>query len=310
MAKIACCFNCVYSYCDREQALWGMSAGVLIWPACANQPEAPGRMQRVLPRGICPNYRPRPAPPEGDIRRIPLGEQAYAYVDAADFDWLNQWKWSLHNGYAARKDRGKTIYLHREIVQAPQGMVVDHLNHNRLDDTRANLNICTQGDNLRNTAKRRGTASRFRGLHFCPRTGKWCPRIRFAGKYLYLGSFAEEVDAARARDRATVEYVGPYACLNFPEEWPFPRRQEVYAHPDAARKRASARKRARRKAKGKSNKAKARGDKEEVKSRKAKGRNGAGRRGCPPRQKPPAFGPNHKRSSHKDTETQRKPARK
>src|SRR5512136_1772035 len=115
MAKIASCFNCVYAYCDHEHALWNMSVGVLTWPACANHPNSPGRMQRVPQRGICRNYRPRPATPEGEVRQIPLGGESYAYVDAADFDWLNQWTWCLISGYAARREKGKVIYLHRAL---------------------------------------------------------------------------------------------------------------------------------------------------------------------------------------------------
>ncbi len=243
MAKIACCHNCVYSYCDHEHARWSMSVGVLTWPACANQPDSPGRMQRVPARGICRNYRPRPATPEGEVRQIPVGEGRYAYVDAADFDRLNQWTWHFHNGYATRRDRGKTIYLHRAIMQPPPGMVVDHTNHNKLDDTRANLKVCTQQENLRNSDKRRGTASRFRGLYFCKRTSKWCPRVKFQGKYIYLGSFAEEIDAARAHDRGAVAYFGASARLNFPQEWPAERRAPVYAQAQEQRRRISARRR-------------------------------------------------------------------
>ena len=253
MAKIASCFNCVYSYCDPEQALWSLSVGVLTWPACANHPDSLGRMRRVPQRGICRNYRPRPATPQGAVQQIPVGEGLYAYVDAADFDWLNQWNWHLHNGYAARREKGKTIYLHRAIMQPPPGMVVDHLNQNRLDDTRVNLKVCTQRENLCNREKRRGTASRFRGLYFCKRIGKWCARIKLEGIPIYLGSFAQETEAARARDRAAVEYLGAAARLNFPEEWPLERRREVYTQPEAAEKRD----RIRRKIEGKNRGAKA-----------------------------------------------------
>jgi hypothetical protein len=255
MAKIASCFNCVYSYCDHEQALWSMSVGVLTWPACANHPDSAGRMQRVPDRGICRNYRPRPAKPEGDVKQISIAGGVCAYVDAADFDWINRRNWCLYNGYAARREKGKTIYLHRAIMQPPQGMVVDHVNHNRLDDTRANLKVCTQRENLRNSEKRRGTASRFRGLYFEKRTGKWCARIKFEGGYIYIGSFADEIEAARAHDRAAVAYFGEFARLNFLEEWPVERRREVYEQPEAAEKRKEI------------------SEKREVKGKRAKGKN-------------------------------------
>ena len=272
LAKIACCHNCVYSYCDQEHALWSMSVGVLTWPACANHPDSPGRMQRVPARGICRNYRPRPATPEGEVKQIPLGSGFYAYVDAADFDWLNQWTWHLCGGYAARRQNGKVISMHREIMQAPKGMVVDHVNRNKLDDTRANLRVCTRQENARNTDKRRGTSSRFIGVSRRKHSDKWHAAIKFKGKSIHLGCFTEEIEAARARDHAAVQYFGESARLNFPEEWPPQRRQEVHAQRDAAEKE-----------KGKSEKVegKNKGAKAKGKGEKSKG----GRRAHPARRK-------------------------
>jgi len=271
MAKIACCHNCVYSYCDREHALWSMSVGVLTLPACANQPDAPGRMQRVPERGICRNYRPKPPTPEGEVKQISLGKGVYAYVDAADFEWLNQWTWGLHNGYAARHHKRKVIFMHREIMQPPQGMVVDHVSRNKLDDTRTNLRVCTHRENACNRDKQRGTSSRFKGVGRCRDTDKWYARIMFEGKPIFLGYFTEEIEAARAYDRAAVEYFGESARLNFPGEWPPERRLEVYAQRDAA-------------------------EKEKGKSKKAKGEGGqrkGGRRAQPARRKTRAGRPRH-----------------
>jgi hypothetical protein len=220
MAKIACCHNCVYSYCDHEHALWSMSVGVLTWPACANHPDSPGRMQRAPARGICRNYRPRPATPEGEVKQIPLGGGGCAYVDAADFEWLSQWTWHLCGGYAVRRRNGKAIFMHREIMQPPKGMVVDHLNRNKLDNTRVNLRVCTHRENACNREKKRGTSSRFKGVGFRKDRDKWYAAIKFGPKPIFLGYFTEEIDAARAYDRAAVEYFGESARLNFPEEWP------------------------------------------------------------------------------------------
>ena len=236
MAKIACCHNCVYSYCDHEHALWSMSVGVLTWPACANHPDSLGRMRRVPARGICRNYRPRPATPAGEVKQIPLGEGLYACVDAADFERLSQWTWHLSGGYAMRRQKGKAIFLHREIVRPPKGMVVDHVNRNKLDDTRANLRVCTLRENACNRDKKRGSSSRFIGVRYRKDRDKWRAEIRFEGKPIFLGHFAEEIDAARAHDRAAVEYSGASARLNFPGEWPAERCQEVQAQRDAAEK--------------------------------------------------------------------------
>ena len=229
MAENENCFNCVYSYWDPTQIVSALSGGFGVRPSCANHPDAPGRMQPLSNGPVCRNYRPRTAAPEGDVKQMPLDQGVFAYVDAADFEWLNQWTWCLHSGYAARCYQGKIIYMHREIVQPPAGLVVDHLNRNRMDNTRANLRACTHRENSLNRDKRRDAASRFRGVSRRRDENDWFARVRVEGRRIWLGSFADEMEAARAHDRAAVEYLGDAARLNFPEEWPPQRRQQVHS---------------------------------------------------------------------------------
>lgn len=100
---------------------------------------------------------------------------------------------------------------------------------NKLDNTRDNLRICTQRENTLNQATKGGSASRFKGVEYSRRRDKCFARIRINGKRTYLGSFDEEVDAARAYDRAAVEHHAEFGYLNFPDEWPPERRKEVHA---------------------------------------------------------------------------------
>lgn len=230
MAKIACCHNCVFSYWDREHTLSCMSVGLVNWPACANRPGSLGRMQRTPARGICTNYRPRPETPQGEsVRTIPLGDGFCAYVDAADFEWLSQWIWSLYGGYAGRYEKKKFILMHREIVQPPKGMIVDHKNRNKLDNTRPNLRVCTHSENAHNRAKRRGSSSRFLGVCYVKEQAKYHAYVHCRRRHLRCGDFTDEVEAARAHDRKAVEVYGEFARLNFPDEWPPERRAQVYA---------------------------------------------------------------------------------
>jgi hypothetical protein len=148
-------------------------------------------------------------------------------VDAKDYEWLGQWNWQMRNGYAVRWKMRKLVFMHREIMQPPEGMIVDHKNLNRLDDTRDNLRVCTHVENARNRRKRRGTSSRFRGVSYNRRAKKWYAAIDFEGKPVYIGHFDDEVEVARAYDRKAVELFGEFARLNFPEEWPEERRREV-----------------------------------------------------------------------------------
>jgi len=229
MAKTETCYNCAYAHWDKGQWLWSLSMGVATRPACANHPESLGRMRPVPCGGVCRNFRPKAATPKGQVKQIPLGNGVYAYVDAADYEWLSQWTWRLHAGYAGRWEKRKMVLMHREIMQPPKGKMVDHVNGNKLDNTRANLRVCTRPENARNTRKQHSASSRFRGVTYYKAMGKWRARIGFEGRYIHLGFFTDEAEAARAYDRKAVELFGEFARLNFPEEWPARRRRRVCA---------------------------------------------------------------------------------
>ena len=108
--------------------------------------------------------------------------------------------------------------MHRLIMNPPKGMVVDHINGNGLDNRRCNLRICTQAENSRNSRKHADGRSRFIGVH--PHRDKWDAVVTRQGKTHYAGSFDDEVEAAKARDRLALELHGQFARLNFPPQDP------------------------------------------------------------------------------------------
>ena len=225
-----CCDNCVYSVCDPELAQRRLWLGEPIVPRCANHPFWPGQL-RDVPGVPCRNYRRKPILPAGDgVRMIPLGDGFYAYVDAADYEWLSRWKWHLHSGgYAGRNENGKMILMHRQIMQPAKGMLVDHMDRNKANNCRSNLRLCTPQENQRNKRKEIGSASRYKGVFYDRRCNRWFAKYRHNGTYHWLGYFDLEVDAARAYDRAAVLHYGEFARPNFPEEWPPDRRAQLLA---------------------------------------------------------------------------------
>lgn len=93
---------------------------------------------------------------------------------------------------------------------------VDHENKNAGDDWFHNLRPATKSQNQWNKNKYARNTSGFKGVTWNKNHGKWQAQIGFREKMLYLGSFADPVDAASAYDREAALLFGEFAVLNFP----------------------------------------------------------------------------------------------
>ena len=153
---------------------------------------------------------------------IPLTQGKFAIVDADDYDELSQYKWtaakSPNTFYAVRSVRGRQIRMHRLITNAPKGLVVDHRNHNGLDNRKENLRLCTRSENACNQRPQTGRSSKYKGVCWHKTQKRWHARIHSNGVTYHLGSFKSEIEAAKAYDKKTKELFGKFACLNFPNE--------------------------------------------------------------------------------------------
>jgi hypothetical protein len=168
------------------------------------------------------------------FRLIRLAQPRYAKVDPRDYERLRKYEWLAQKGrnefYAVRRvavGNGRKmapVYMHHEVIDVPDGMVADHINRNRLDNRRANVRAATRSQNAFNCAKssRRACSSRYKGLRWHAASGRWQVSIRANGRGFSVGSFADEVEAARAYDVAAKKYHGEFAWLNFPPAVPLP----------------------------------------------------------------------------------------
>jgi hypothetical protein len=162
------------------------------------------------------------------FRKIDLGDDVYTIVDQDVYYRLGHHKWHLRGSnakkfYAVRDvktgpGRTKQLGLHREIMNEPKGLLVDHKNGNSLDNRIANLHSATWSENAQNRPKKQNTSSRFKGVSFHKQYKKWGATICYQGKNILLGWFVNEIDAAKAYDRAALKYYGEFAKVNFAAE--------------------------------------------------------------------------------------------
>lgn len=150
-----------------------------------------------------------------------------ALVDAEDFALVSQYRWTVHESERAGRSSGpyavakvgpaskrRAVYLHRLITGWDR---TDHENHNGLDNRRSNLREATRSQNGANQFKRQGCSSPFKGVYRPRGRRVWIAQIAVEGGGVrVLGAFSDEIEAARAYDRAAVATWGEFARANFP----------------------------------------------------------------------------------------------
>jgi hypothetical protein len=151
------------------------------------------------------------------MKTLHLTKGYVTQVDNDTYKWAKQLKWcaSDSNGVYAMHGGSPTILLHRLIMGAQPGQEVDHIDGDGLNNRKRNLRICTKAQNQRNQRPQKGGTSVYKGVYWHKDGKKWRGQIKLNGKTIYLGSFDNELDAAKVYDLAALKYHGEFANLNF-----------------------------------------------------------------------------------------------
>lgn len=139
-------------------------------------------------------------------------------IDAEDLDRVSHINWhKSSSGYAVKSQyigngTWKGLKLHRMIIGAVDGELVDHINRNRLDNRKCNLRIVTPLENARNVSIASNNKSGYKGVFF--RNGRYTSMIRIDGVLTHIGVFDDAEEAAKAYNVMAEEHFGEYAALN------------------------------------------------------------------------------------------------
>lgn len=191
---------------------------VMCWPGARRfaDAERTSDWSKVTCKRCHDKRQDEPYDPALGYRLIRLSGGQLAKVDPEDYDRLKYLGWSLNEkgGHAKRCERrGKsthTVLMHREIVNAPKGMLVDHINWDPLDNRKANLRVCSQRENLCNRGPTKQNTTGFKGV------SKVRNRYQVSIDCKVIGWFDDPIEAAKCYDKAAKELHGEFAFQNLP----------------------------------------------------------------------------------------------
>jgi len=159
---------------------------------------------------------------EGNIAHVPLTKGHFTQIDAEDTDLIDRYNWQSLIGaktiYAKTNiplpcGKLRSVYMHRLIMRPDDGMHVDHIDGNGINNTKANLRVAHAWQNMCNIGLPKTNTSGIKGVRLHKPTGKWIAEIGADKKRIYLGLFADKGAAFAAYVDASRNMHGEFSRL-------------------------------------------------------------------------------------------------
>jgi hypothetical protein len=147
---------------------------------------------------------------------IPLSKGQIALIDKEDLDKVKNYGWYAtydkigKTFYATTRTHGTRIRMHRLILNAKEGQVVDHSDHNGLNNRKSNIRLCTQSQNCMNKRGQSNNSSGYKGVSYHKRKNKYQAMIMINRKQMYIGSFCTASEASEAYQKKAQELFGSF----------------------------------------------------------------------------------------------------
>jgi hypothetical protein len=153
------------------------------------------------------------------MKEVSLNNGMVFKVSDEDLEEVSKYKWYWNGNYIRtdvnHEDGRKRLYLHRLIAKPTDGLFVDHINGDVLNNTRENLRSVTREKNAMNLKKISGTSSKYKGVSWNKAKKKWVSYVNVNKKRVALGYFNCETAAAIEYNKMAKISYGQYARLNF-----------------------------------------------------------------------------------------------
>lgn len=154
------------------------------------------------------------------MKEITCANHGISLLDDEDYLVFKSYVWKTDpKGYIFRSTPKGKVFLHSEVVKFRTGHVggVDHKNRIPNDNQFDNLRPATKSENSMNQGVRRDSTSGYKGVTYSKEFNCYVARIQFRDVRIWLGKHKDAESAARAYDRAALQYHKAFAWINFPE---------------------------------------------------------------------------------------------
>ncbi len=147
---------------------------------------------------------------EGDIVYCKTTKGEDFTISRKDIAYISMYTFSINKrGYLNARIDKKLRLLHRLVMRAPEHVLVDHINGDKMNNQRDNLRKASFAENMYNLGVRKGSKSGYKGV--TKKGEKWLARIQYKKKQYTIGTYDTKEEARDAYNARAVELFGDFA---------------------------------------------------------------------------------------------------